>query len=285
MQISLIFLNKIIRYRKGFSLQKKILFLLPFILASLCIQAQNPTSIIKKKFSFTIPARGQKTYKIIVPDGAKKISAVISGQTEMVNLKIIGPTDVVLCKNTTWSYLSTWKKPLHCSVSIVNNKRQSPGTWTVEVEGAVREGDLNKIKKISGVLTVFIDLYQPVKKLERPPAVLPFERKFHFSVSARGQKNFRITVPKGAKSIKAVVSGQTEMINLDIVGPTSVTLCHSSTWSYLSTWKKPLHCSVGIINNKQQSPGTWTVKVEGAVHVSKMNNIKSVSGVLTIYVR
>ncbi len=274
--------------KKIFTLQKTILFLLPFILASLSVQAQNPNFIIKKKFLFTIPSRGVKTYKIIVPEGAKKISAVISGQTEMVNLKIIGPTDVTLCKNTTWSYLSTWRKPLRCSVGVVNNKRQSQGTWTIRVEGAVHISKADKVKSISGVLTVFMEVTgsKVANDKEHSSALaLPFEKKIPFTIPSPGVKTYEITVPEGAKNIRAVVSGQTEMINLDIIGPTHVTLCHNSTWSYSSTWKKPLHCSVGIVNNKRQSPGTWVIKIKGAVHVSKADKIKSVSGVLTIYVR
>ena len=139
---------------KIFKVQIAGLLLLSFVLASSSIQAQNQPSVIKKSFSFTIPFRGVKTYKITVPKNAKKVSAVISNQTQMVKLEMYGPTNFRLGSNSTWVYLDNWKKPIRCSASVVNNKRQRPGIWTVKVEGAVHVTKLDKIKSVSGVLTI-----------------------------------------------------------------------------------------------------------------------------------
>ncbi len=265
-------------------MKKSILLLLSFLIV-ISVKAQNSNSVIEKQYQFTIPSRGEKYYEINVPEGAKKIKAVVSGQTEMVNLKIYGPTNVILCKTTTWSYLSNWKKPLNCSASIVNNQRQKPGIWKVKIEGSVHKNKIDKIKKVSGTLTVYIETKG--NKINTPKVnslTLPFEKKYDFTVSPRGEKYYEINVPEGAKKIKAVVSGQTEMVNLKIYGPTNVILCKTTTWSYLSNWKKPLNCSASIVNNQRQKPGIWKVKIEGSVHKNKIDKIKKVSGTLTVYI-
>ena len=117
------------------------------------------TSAFSNQYQFTIPSRGIKFYEVRVPENAKQIKAVISGQTEMVNLAIYGPgKDVPSCKTTTWSNLSNWKKPLHCSVSIVPKRSgQGPGIWRVKIEGSVHKGKVDKIKSVSGLLQIVVD--------------------------------------------------------------------------------------------------------------------------------
>ncbi len=282
------FLSKTIIMNLKIRRERKVwLFIGLFIFLSTTLWAQNENTVIKKIFLFTVPSRGVDVYRIKVPDDAKKVTAVVSGQTQMVTLEIDGPTDVVLCHNSTWSNLSDWKKPLRCSANVVNNNRQSPGNWMVKVKGAVHESKASKIKVVSGTLTVFIELKKENSSdtEELYPVRLPFEKKFSFTIPSRGKKAYQINVPAGAKKVKAVITNQTQMVNLNIEGPTHIVLCQSSTWSHLSTWQKPLSCSVSVVNNNRQHSGTWIVIVEGAIHVSKMDKIKTVSGVLTVYVQ
>jgi len=141
---------------KMFKTQIAGLLLLSFILLSVSLQAQNTTFVIKKNFLFTISSRGPKTYEINVPVDAKNIRAAVSGQTETINLDIIGLTRVMPFHTSIWSHLNTWGKPLYCAAGIVNNNRQSPGTWTVKVEDAVRVSKTDKVRTISGVLTIYV---------------------------------------------------------------------------------------------------------------------------------
>lgn len=128
--------------------------------------SQNPNVSVEEKtsslpfeikYDFLIGSREVKDYTINVPQGAKQIRAVISNHTEMINLTIYGPTNVRLAQTTTWSYLSNWKDPLKTYANLVNNERQGPGTWTVKIEGSVHQGKLDKIKNISGTLTIFVE--------------------------------------------------------------------------------------------------------------------------------
>ena len=118
--------------------------------------SRSPEGRIEKNFSFSVPSRGEKVFNIRVPQGAKRVKAVISGHTQMVSLEVAGPTGVVLCKTSTWSYMSNWRKPLKCSASVVNNNRQRPGNWTIKVKGAVHSSKAGKIRSVSGKLTVTI---------------------------------------------------------------------------------------------------------------------------------
>ena len=263
------------------------LFLLIMFLIPCVLPAKNHPTEIKKQYKFKISPRGTKTFKIEVPEGAKKIRAVVSHQTEMINLDIFGPTHVKLSHTSTWSYMSNWRKPLSASASIINNTRQSPGTWEVKVTGAVHINKIKDVKNITGVLTVYVEINKDKhadKQVVSKVSALPFKKEFKFRVSPRGIKIFKIEVPEGAKKFRVVVSNQTEMINLDIFGPTHHRLSHTSTWSYMSNWRKPLSASVSVTKNKMQCSGTWEVKVTGAVHVNEVKNVKNITGVLTIYV-
>ena len=261
------------------------ILLLLFLLTVISINAQNSNNVIEKKYSFKIPSRGEKYYDINVPEDTKSIKAVLTEQTEMVNLKIFGPTDVVLSQSSTWSNLSNWKKPLNCSASVVNNNRQKPGVWKVKIEGAVHKNKLDKIQTVSGVLTVYVELKSEKNNSTADNSTtLPIEKKYDFAVSPRGEKYYEINIPQGAKKIKVVVSGQTEMVSLKIYGPTDVVLCQSSTWSHLSNWKDPFNCSASVVNNNRQKPGVWKVKIEGSVHKNKTDKVGKVTGTLTVYV-
>jgi len=133
---------------------KKYYFIVFFLLFPFL---KNGFGQISEVYSFTVPARGEKTYTVNVPEGASKIKAVISGHTEMINLEIIGSDGkTVLCKNSTWSNLSNWQKDLSCSASVVNNNRQKPGVWKIKITGSVHKGKLDKIKSVSGKLTVAV---------------------------------------------------------------------------------------------------------------------------------
>jgi len=243
------------------------------------------------QYQFTIPSRGIQYYEVRVPEGAKQIKAVLSGQTQMVNLALYGPgKDVPSSKNSTWSNLSNWKKPLHCSVGIVPNRSgQGPGIWRVKVEGAVHIGKVDKIKSVSGLLNIYVEGVPATDTSSNQKvnqSSYPLIKEYQFTVPSRGIKYYEVRVPEGAKRIKAVLSGQTQMVNLALYGPgKDVPSCKTTTWSNMSNWGKPLHCSVGIVPNRSgQGLGIWRVKVEGAVHIGKVDKIKSVSGLLTIRV-
>lgn len=138
---------------------KKAYFISCLIFMCCLVFGTEETSAFSNQYQFTIPSRGIKVYEVRVPENAKRIKAVISGQTEMVNLALYGPgKDVPSCKTTTWSNLSNWKKPLHCSINIVPKRGgQGPGIWRVKVEGSVHKGKVDKIKSVSGLLTIRVD--------------------------------------------------------------------------------------------------------------------------------
>jgi len=263
------------------------LFLLIAFLIPCVLPAKNHPAVIKKQYKFKISPRGTKTYKIDVPEGAKNIRAVVSEQTEMISLDIFGPTHHRLSHTSTWSHMSNWRKPLSASVSLTSNKMQCAGTWEVKITGAVHVNEVKNVRSITGVLTVYIETGETkVKnnKIIAAASAFPFKKEFKFRISPRGAKTYKIEVPEGAKKIRAVVSNQTEMISLDIFGPTHHRLSHTSTWSHMSNWRKPLSASASLTSNKMQCAGTWEVKVTGAVHVNEVKNVKNITGVLTIYV-
>ncbi len=110
-------------------------------------------AVLSKEYRFTIPSRGAKYYEFKVPEGATRIKAVISEQTQMVNLALYPPgKEVPVSKSTTWSNLSNWKRPIECSKS-----KPKAGIWRIKVEGSVHVGKLDKIKSVSGVLTITVD--------------------------------------------------------------------------------------------------------------------------------
>ncbi|MCD6180517.1 MAG: hypothetical protein J7K39_11505, partial [Bacteroidales bacterium] len=101
---------------------------------------------IVKEYSFTVPSRGEKVFEITVPEGAKSVKAVISGQTEMVGSEIIGSDGkTVLSKNSTWSNMSNWRADLKCSASVAENDRQKPGVWKIKIIGQVHKSKAEKI--------------------------------------------------------------------------------------------------------------------------------------------
>ena len=101
--------------------------------------------------------------------------------------------------------------------------------------------------------------------------------KHKFTVANRGVKIVEANIPEGAKSIKAVISGQTEMLKLALFASDKNTpSSKNSTWSNLPNWRKAFSCS-----KNNPNAGNWKVKIEGADHVGKLNKIKSVSGMLT----
>jgi len=262
-------------------MKKMILFLLLFCTV---IISQNQKFVIEKKYEFEISARGVKSFDIEIPANAKKIRAKIYNHTAMMNLKIIGPNNDVLSKNSTWSNLSNWKKPIKCSVGIVNNKRQHPGLWKIKIEGSVHKNDIKKINSIKGILLIEIETVgNPIK--QKPTSLLPVEKIFEFEIGARNSKFFEINVPKNAKRIEAKIVNHTEMINLKIIGPNNDVLSKNSTWSNLSNWKKPIKCSVGIVNNKRQHPGLWKIKIEGSVHINNVKNVNKISGKLIVKIK
>lgn len=233
------------------------------------------------KHKFTVTNRGTKFVEVTVPENAKEISAVVSGQTGMLKLAIYAPgKSTPASKNSTWSNLSNWKKPIKCS-----KNRPIAGTWKIKIEGAVHVGKLDKIKAVSGYLEIFIDGV-PVDYLSGPEknissSSFPVKKEYQFTIPARGKKYYEIDVPPGAKRIEAVISGQTQMVSLKLFAPgKNVPSCKTTTWSYMSNWKKPLKCWKG----KPVIAGKWKIEVEGAVHVGKLGKIKSLSGLLTITV-
>jgi len=245
--------------------------------------SQTQKGRIEKGFAFSVPSRGERTFSIRVPRGAKRVRAVISGQSEMVSMEVAGPTGTVLCKTSTWSHMSNWRKPLKCSAGVVNNNRQRPGTWTIKIKGSVHRSKADRIRTVSGKLTVIIK--GNIRSAETQAAGgtrLPINKDFTFSVRSRGERTFSILVPQGAKRIRAVIRGQSEMVSMEVAGPTGTVLCKTSTWSHISNWRKPLRCSAGVVKNNRQRPGTWTIKIKGSVHRSKADRVKTVSGKLTV---
>jgi hypothetical protein len=258
--------------------------LLGLIPLQLFSQTSNKESKVKET-RFTIPARGEKVFVIQVPEGVKKIRAVLSDQTEMISMDVLGPNQAVLCNTTTWSHLSNWRKPLQCSISVVNNNRQSPGTWKIKIKGAVHKGKLNKVHQVKGKLTVYFSgRPDATVKVAQATHGFPIVKEYPFTIGSRGEKTYTVSVPAGAKKIRAIISGQTEMISMDVMGPTHTTLGSATTWSNLSNWRKPLNCSVSVVNNDRQRTGKWSVKIKGAVHQGKLNKVKKVSGTLKVIV-
>ena len=229
---------------------------------------------------FTVPSRGIQYYEVGVPENAKQIKAIISGQTEMVNLSLYAPGEnAPSSKNSTWSNLSNWKKAFQCSVN-----KPKPGIWRVKVEGAVHTGKAKKIKSVSGLLDIYVDgvsaNYTPLTQTAINSPSYPIVKEYQFTVPSRGIQYYEVGVPENAKQIKAIISGQTEMVSLSLYAPgENAPSSKNSTWSNLSNWKKAFQCTV----NKPK-PGIWRVKVEGAVHTGKADKIKSVSGLLKIFV-
>jgi hypothetical protein len=246
---------------------------------------QNTNSEVKvKESSFTIPSRGVKVYEIRVPKGVKRVRAVLSNQTEMINLEILGPTNVSLCKTTTWSYMSNWRKPLNCSASVVNNDRQSPGIWTIKITGAVHKGKLDKVRSVSGKLAIYFTGGSQEEHKTNHVSGFPITKEYSFTVASRGEKTYEINVPDGSKKIRAILSDQTEMISMELLGPTNTRLCQTTTWSNMSNWRKPLNCSASVVNNNRQRPGIWKVIIKGAVHKGKLDKVKTVNGKLKVIV-
>jgi hypothetical protein len=237
-------------------------------------------SASSNKHEFTVASRGVKFIEVNVPENAKEIKAVISGQTEMVKLALFAPgKNTPASKNSTWSNLSNWKKPIECSKS-----KPKAGSWRIKIEGAVHVGKLDKIKSVSGFLEVFIDgvsvAYLSASDIKSNTSIFPIIKEYQFTIPSRGIKYYEVNIPENAKEIKAVISGHTEMLKLALLAPgKTVPSSKNSTWSNLSNWKKPFKCS----KNKPQA-GTWRIKIEGAVHTGKLDQIKSVSGLLTITV-
>ena len=256
-----------------------LIFLLVFPFSS--VFSQNHEEKILKKVNFTVPSRGEKVFDLVIPEGTKNIKVKIMDQTQMLSIKLLGPTNVVLCKNSTWSNMSNWRKPLECSASVVNNDRQKPGIWKVKVIGAVHKSKESQIKTVSGVLIVYITGTFVKNKSENSEKKSEV-KEFSFNVAPRGEKNFKINVPNGAKQVKVEISNHTEMLKVELLGPTNVVLCKNSTWSNMSNWRKPLECSASVVNNDRQKPGIWKVKVIGVVQNSKVDKIKSVSGKLNV---
>lgn len=246
---------------------------------------QNTNSEVKVKgFSFTISSRGVKEYEIRVPKGVKRVRAVLSNQTEMINLEILGPTNTRLCQTTTWSNLSNWRKPLNCSASVVNNDRQRPGIWKIKITGAVHKGKLDKVRSISAKLAIYFTEGSQEEHKTNLVSGFPIIKEYSFTVASRGEKTYKISVPAGSRKIRAILSDQTEMINMKLFGPTNTRLCQTTTWSYLSNWRKPLNCSASVVNNNRQRPGIWKVTIKGAVYKGKLDKVKTVSGKLKVIV-
>ena len=242
---------------------------------------------IVKEYSFTVPSRGEKVFEITVPEGVKSVKAVISGHTGMVGLEIIdfdGKT--VLSKNSTWSNMSNWRADLECSRSVRNDK-QKLQVLKIKVIGQVHKSEAEKIKTVSGKLsiTVYGD-FEKTENKDYPVIVsLPIRKEYNFTVPSRGEKEYTVAVPKGAKYIKAVISGQTEMVGSEIIGSDGKTvLSKNSTWSNMSNWRADLKCSTSVAENDRQKPGVWKIKIIGQVHKSKAEKIKTVSGKLTVTV-
>lgn len=250
------------------------------ILCSLNIYSQNQiTDQILKKVNFTISSTGEQVFEIVIPQGVKKVKAVITDHTEMLKIELIGPTNIVLGKNSTWSNMSNWQKPLKCSASVVNNDRQKPGKWKIRVIGAVQKNKTEKIKTVSGILTIYTSDNFDNSNTSGNDFT---EKEFSFNVPANGEKVFEINVPQNAKKVKAVITGHTDMLKIELIGPSNIVLGKNSTWSDMSNWQKPLKCSASVANNNRQKPGVWKVKVIGAVQKSKVEKVKTVSGNLKV---
>ncbi len=259
----------------------KFIFFFLFISASLSAYSQNNEKKIVTKVNFTVSATGEKTFNILIPQGTKTVEAKIINQTQMLKVELIGPTNTVLCRNSTWSNLSNWQKPLKCSASIANNKRQKSGNWKVKIIGAVQKSKVDQIKSVSGTLIVyvnghFIENHQLVSEKKSDT------KEFSFHIAPKGEVVFTINVPKTAKRIKVEIDKQTQMLKVELAGPTQVVLCKNSTWSNLPNWQKPLKCSASVVNNSRQKPGNWKVKIIGAVQKSKIDQVKSISGKLKV---
>ncbi len=103
---------------------------------------------------------------------------------------------------------------------------------------------------------------------------------YNFRVPSRGKINYYVTIPKNVDLLKAVVSKQTNFVNLDIYAPgKSKPSCSNSAWSSRH-YKDPFSCYAS-----KPKPGKWRIEVEGSVHISKVDRIKYVTGLLTVSVK
>lgn len=132
---------------------KRLYLINGFILACCLVFGNATISAFSTQYQFTVPSRGIKYYEVRVPENAKQIKAVISGQTEMVSLALYAPgKNTASSKNSTWSNLSNWKKAFKCSVS-----RPKPGIWKIQIKGSVAAGNLKRIKQITGTLKIYVE--------------------------------------------------------------------------------------------------------------------------------
>ena len=259
---------------------KRLYLINGFILACCLVFGNATISAFSTQYQFTVPSRGIKYYEVRVPENAKQIKAVISGQTEMVSLALYAPgKNTASSKNSTWSNLSNWKKAFKCSVN-----RPKPGIWRVEVKGAVHKGKADKVKYVSGLLNIYVDGVSAPYTLSTQAAThspsFPLFEEYKFTIPSRGIKYYEIRVPENAKQIKAVISGQTEMVSLALYAPGKNTASSkNSTWSNLSNWKKAFKCSVS-----RPKPGIWKIQIKGSVAAGNLKRIKQITGTLKIYV-
>ena len=131
---------------------RKFCFITLLIVMCSFVFGTTESGAFSKEYRFTVPSRGVTFYEITVPEKAQQIIAVISQQTQMVNLSLYAPgRDKPSSKNSTWSQ-SSWKNSFKCSV---NNPKA--GAWKVKVEGSVHVGNVKKYKTVSGLLTITVD--------------------------------------------------------------------------------------------------------------------------------
>jgi len=99
-----------------------------------------------------------------------------------------------------------------------------------------------------------------------------------FKVTSRGTIDYTVDVSQNVGSLNIMVTGQSQMLNLDVFQPGSERVsCSSTTWTSSVGLKNPVKCS---FNNPK--PGVWKVKVTGSVHVGNVDKYPYVTGRLTV---
>jgi len=102
-----------------------------------------------KQYTFRVPSRGKIYYSVTIPQNAERLIVGISKQTSFVNLAIYPPgKNKPSSTNTAWSSRS-YKDPFSCSAS-----KPKPGAWRIEVEGSVHISNVDRIKYVTGLLTI-----------------------------------------------------------------------------------------------------------------------------------
>ncbi len=235
-----------------------IIFAISLLLLPFNISAKT----IVKYFQFSVPPQGAAYFSVNVPNGATKVKAVVTYHTNQVDMKILGPTNAILCENSTL-YSADWKQSLVCETQVGNDRRNSPGKWQIMIKGAVPASEAASVSNVSGSLTVYIEM-QEKKSVRQQVKVdtssLVFDNTFDFNFTAQGNKSFELIIPSSVKNVRIKVFRHNSKIKVRIKGPKGDILWEKDVASDTATdWHSPVICTLEVGKNPRQSPGIWKV--------------------------